>query len=377
MSRVTFEAFRPELVADAVRQPELDQLVGRARLRRRRRRGLAALAVAVLVLAGALSVLVPPRRGAEPVGPAIRHSGSRDVVFVDPDTIVEVVFDPCHVLFSVSGDGGRRWTPYRGPVPESTCPWSGPGHPVSYQVLDAHVFLTTIDAQQYLTTDTGLSWRRVPAQPVPVDEFDPRTTLLCQSSCTGRSAVQAVDLVGGTVQELRATSGLPTLAAVRGTADGAIWLTGWDMHGGPTVAWSVDHGRTWGTKALPHEVVEQMVLAACTARTAYLLLGFDPEVTVFATADGGLTWDQHAPGVPSSGDPAGAFCTTDGALAMATAKDLWVSFDRGATFARSASTPAGDAGCDRNLLWIRDPDAVHGYLTVDGRTWRQVDLSPE
>jgi hypothetical protein len=369
---VSFEAFRPELVADAVRQPELAVLVGKARVRRRRRT-LAALAVAVLVLTGALSVLDRPGRGAEPVQPAPRHEGSRDVVFVDAHTIVEVLFTSCSVRFSVSGDEGRGWSPYRGPTP---CDRTEPAHPVGYQVFDANTWLTTIAGQWYLTMDAGLSWRTVSTDPVHVEGFNSRA-LLCQPSCTGRSAVQAVDPLNAKVYELEATSGLPTLSAVRGTSDGAIWLVGRDMHGAPTVGWSVDHGRTWGTKALPYQAVEQMVLAACTARTAYLLLAFDPDAVVFATTDGGLTWEQHTSGVPTSGDPKGAFCAPDGGLVMATNKEVWVSHDRGATFARAGTNPSDVVGSGRGLLWTCDEDARYAIVTVDGQDWRRMSLNPE
>src|SRR5436190_13479830 len=105
MSRVTFGAFHPERVADAVRQPPLETLVRRARIRRRRRRALAAVAFAALALAGALSLLGPPKpAGSEPMDP--HHSGTGDVVFVDPRTVVEVSFTPCYVVFAASVDGG-------------------------------------------------------------------------------------------------------------------------------------------------------------------------------------------------------------------------------------------------------------------------------
>src|SRR5262249_43316290 len=152
--------------------------------------------------------------------------------------------------------------PYRGPVPETACHWTGPEHAIGYQVLDAHAYLANIDHQLYLTLDAGLTWRRVPAEPERVNEFLPRT-MLCQPSGTGRGAVQALDLFGPKVYELTATSGLPTLSAVRGTDDDGIWLVGRDMHGAPTAAWSIDRGRTWATKALPNRPVQLMTLAAC------------------------------------------------------------------------------------------------------------------
>jgi hypothetical protein len=332
--------------------------------------------VVVLLLTGALSVLAQPSRGTEPVQPAPHHGGSRDVVFLDRDNVVETIFTPCYVLFSMSGDGGREWTPYRGPVPERPCHWTGPGHPVGYRVLDAHLYLATVEGQLYLTMDSGSTWRRVPTDPVPVHEFNPRT-VLCESTCTGRSAVQALDLFGPKVYELQATSGLPTLSAVRGTADGAIWLVGRDMHGAPTAAWSIDHGYTWATKALPNRPVQLMLLAACDRRSAYLLLGFDPQVTVFATTDGGLTWEQHVPEAQLPGNPRGAFCTANGGLVMAVGTDVWVSHDRGATFGRSGLAPTGDVGVGQRLLWIRDADASHATVTEDGLNWWQAKLNPE
>jgi hypothetical protein len=120
-----------------------------------------------------------------------------------------------------------------------------------------------------------------------------------------------------------------------------------------------------------------MVLAACTARTAYLLLTFNPDAVVFATTDGGLTWEQHIPSVPTSGDPKGAFCTPDGGLVMATNKEVWVSHDRGATFARARANPLDVVGSGRGLLWTHQEDARYAIVTVDGQNWRRVDLNPE
>jgi hypothetical protein len=380
-SRVTFEAFHPERVADAVRQPSLDLLLRRARLRRLRRRVLASTVVVAVLLTGALSLLARPRADAEPMGP--HHSGTEDVIFVDPQTVVEVSFTPCYVLFSLSVDGGATWSPYRGPEPESPCHPTGSISPVGYVVVDRHTFLATVGGRQYLSTDTGVTWRGV-LSPLRVDGFSPGTRLLeCQGTCAGRTTVQAIAPVTGDLEELRATSGLRSFASIQGTPDGAIWVAGRDYQGAAMLAWSIDAGRTWGTKALPQDAANDMIVVARSARTAYLLLSLGDKLTSYVTTDGGLTWAWTFHAAPAAGSLVGAFSADDRSLTIASAREqwaddgqLWVSDDYGTTFTRGAPAPPGWAGSRAGMLWYHSLDDRYAYLTTDGRTWREVWLNP-
>jgi hypothetical protein len=119
-----------------------------------------------------------------------------------------------------------------------------------------------------------------------------------------------------------------------------------------------------------------MVLAACDKRTAYLLLGFDPDITIFATTDGGLTWEQHAASINPPTDPRGAFCTADGTLVLAIGVSIWLSDDRGAFFTGGVSR-ADEAWIGRGLMWTRNVDAGYAFVSVDGRSWQRVKLNPE
>src|SRR5262249_37173881 len=146
-------------------------------------------------------------------------------------------------LFVVSTDNGGHWRGNQGPGASSQCPPAADERVTDPRVLDDRTFLVTIKGQRFLSTHAEGNWSKIQAQPVIVDGFSPGARLIeCKLDCAQLGGVQAVDVVHGRLEQLRAISGLRQPAVVLGVGDQTIWAAGRDYTGAAMVAWSTDAG---------------------------------------------------------------------------------------------------------------------------------------
>ncbi|RLK24607.1 hypothetical protein DER29_2523 [Micromonospora sp. M71_S20] len=408
MSDREFGGFDVEIVADAVRQPSLDDLRSAALFRRRRRAAGAGLAM-VVALAGA--ALVPsagdPDGGnwaaPDPSGPAIERGVSELFLLTERVAVGVEVRDPCQISFSATEDAGRSWSDWRTAEYDGACTTTpdSEGFGVSdvrYSVLDERTYLVSVDGQAILSTDGGRTWRDVESAVIDVKAFPERARpVTCQNGCGAMKRPLAVEPGTGRVYRLADLASTHARAVVDQSDDGALWYVqaSPEFGGAATVARSVDRGATWQTSQVP-EGVTAIGLAAVSGREAYLLTEPRPAGTdgppsgssrLLHTTDAGRSWVDVDTDLPASSMVRPFTIGRDGALlvgepfAGGTTAYVWVSRDGGRHFTRSErSGTEGTVGVAPGLVWLggRDvmnlPATAHVQVSADGETWSRLPL---
>ncbi|MGN9775186.1 WD40/YVTN/BNR-like repeat-containing protein [Micromonospora sp. H33] len=410
MSDREFTGFDTATVADAVRQPPLDELWATVRARRRRRVAGMAL-VAVVVTVGMTAVPLGDRSPgvdwATPEPTATREDRGTRLFLTGGDSAVGVEHRSCVLRFAHTRDAGRTWSDY------ATAVYQVPGcrpdengmasTDLRFTVLDERSYLVLHNGERHLSTDHGRTWRSADEAMVTVTAF-PRVArpVFCQEGCGAMAEPLATDPGTGTVYRLRGepVSPYPPFS-IYPAADGAIWVTYWpgDADLRATVARSVDRGATWRTSKAPAGASVTAV-AAVSGTEAYLLTEPDPPPgtepmkpgvasRLLHTTDGGRTWTDVGTDLPSTPVVRGFTIGADGSLMISDSRHeadrvtdhLLVSRDGGRHFTRVRENGReGGTGVAPGSAWLygRDDMSVlgpdHVQLTTDGETWVRFSL---
>ncbi|MEU1395964.1 sialidase family protein [Micromonospora zamorensis] len=418
MSKREFIGFDVDTVADAVRQPSLDDMRTVARARRRRRTSGVALVLVVAVAGVAMLPLFgyAGRQGwTGPDQPPVRPDRSGQLFLTGPDSAVLAgvrdAEDNCFtVSFRRTDDGGRSWTDdemtrYR---TTNQCGPDGEGNPLGnpeFSVLSQRSYLVRDGDQLRLSTDYGRTWRDAEQAMVTVPAFPARAQpVFCQwgQGCGALREPLAVSSTG-TVYRLGGKPPSPYPPAILyPSADGTIWATYWPGDiGVMVVARSVDRGATWTTWQPPKRA-DVIALAGVSAREAYLLIGPPPPagaqptevegaVQLLRTTDGGRTWVDMGTDLPNSLENRFLVVGSDGALLLvemgnrqpsSNRSKAMISVDDGRHFktVREYDRRDGSVGAAPGHAWLygRDDLAVggadHVQLTGDGTAWTRFPL---
>ncbi|MER7418676.1 hypothetical protein ABT346_18145 [Micromonospora peucetia] len=408
MSDREFGGFDIETVADAVRQPSLDDLRSAALFRRRRRVAGVGLAV-VIALVG--SVLVPfaddpggvDWATPDPSYPPAERGVSRLFLLTDQVAVGVEEADPCRISFTATEDAGRSWSAWR------TAQYDGPctatpdaaGFGVSdvrYSVLDERTYLVSVDGQAILSTDGGRTWRDAESAVIDVKAFPERARpVTCQDMCGAMKRPLAVEPGTGRVYRLANLPATHARVGVDRSADGALWFvqSSAEFGGAASVARSVDRGATWRTSQVP-EGVTAIGLAAVSGQEAYLLTEPHPagmngpptgSSRLLHTTDAGRSWVDVGTDLPASSMLRPFTIGRDGILLVGepfvggATGYIWVSRDGGRHFTRSErSGTEGTVGAAPGLVWLggRDvmnlPATAHVQVSADGETWSRLPL---
>ncbi|MEU2610796.1 sialidase family protein [Micromonospora sp. NPDC007271] len=416
MSDREFTGFDVDTVADAVRQPPLDDLWAAARARRRRRAGGVALALVVAFASMAALPLAAGTRGVDWAGPdqpPVRQDRGGQLFITGPDSgvLVQVRDDGCgRVLFTHTEDGGRSWSDYDAARYDSTrCGKDAEGNPFGFpdfSVLGQRSYLVRDGDRLQLSTDYGRTWREAEQAMVTVAAFPEKARpVFCQRSCGALREPVAVDPATGTVYRLDGRPPVPyPPSSIYPAADGTIWMTYWpgELNGSMVVARSTDRGATWNTWR-PAVGADVIAVTGVSDREAYLLIAPPPppgaqpmrvEGTsqLLRTTDGGRTWVDVGTDLPNSLEMRSLVVGSDGSLLLAESGHMQmassrskalVSRDAGRHFttAREYDRLDGAAGGAPGYVWLYGRDdmtvlgADHVQLTTDGRDWTRFRLS--
>lgn len=421
MSDREFPGFDVDTVAEAVRQPSLDELWTRARARRRRRTSGVALAL-VVAFAG-MAVLPLAAGGVELAGPdqppVAPDRGGQLFLTGSESAVVAGVWEPdgeCPtVRFRHTDDGGRSWTDDDATRYTSTrCGQDAEGHPVAtpeFSVLGDRSYLVLDGDRLRLSTDYGRSWGDAARAMVTVDAFPAKARpVFCQRD-TGCGALReplAVDPSTGTVYRLGGPRPSPLPPSdVYPSADGTIWVLYPPASPGrpALVSRSVDRGATWNTFRSATAGVRAVV--GVSAREAYVVvdppapLGEPPwtvpgRVKLLRTTDGGRSFSDVGTDLPETPETRAITLGADGSLLAAESDNyageneppptftsqLWASRDDGRHFTRVQSYRRDDGGVGAapGAAWLYGRDdrsrggADHVLLTTDGQTWTRFPL---
>ncbi|MGC4744831.1 WD40/YVTN/BNR-like repeat-containing protein [Micromonospora sp. DT201] len=417
MSTPEFTGFDVDTVADAVRQPPLDDMRTAARGRRRRRTSGVALVLVVAVAGVAMLPLFGNTgRGGwtGPDQPPVKPDRGGQLFLTGPESaVVAGVWDADGGCFTVrfrhTDDGGRSWTDdemtrYR----TSFCGKDAEGNPLSnpeFSVLGQRSYLVRDGDQLRLSTDYGRTWRDAEQAMVTVPSFPARAQpVFCQWS-QGCGALREPVAVSptGTVYRLGGKPPSPYPPAnIYPSADGTIWATYWPGYVGVlVVARSVDRGATWTTWQSA-QGANVIAIAGVSAQEAYLLIALPPpggpqpaEVEgtsqLLRTTDGGRTWADVGTSLPHSLENRCLVVGSDGSLLLVETGNrepsnnrstAMISFDDGRHFktVREYDRRDGRVGAAPGYAWLygRDDLAVggadHVQLTRDGTAWTRFPL---
>jgi hypothetical protein len=381
---------------DAIEQPPLAEITGRASTLRRRRRAVRSATALVAIVAVGVAVLRPwaghpeatvPPADTPPSGPVytaagITINGLTEGVPQIPDlpgAITDVEFaDPDHgyvitnkLAFAATEDGGFTWQ--RRDLPAGT------------RTADLILFpggeLAVPDG--YVSADGGRTWRAPSLREVPAaagkDELlrlGPQNTVEVWSPQYGRRGVILAEQAPLSV----------TWVADRPTADGVWWVGGSlpDATGRPALASSRDGGHTWRLVELdaPPGLAQISVLGS----HAYAMdIGADRRIrAILYSADGGLTFAPTRTG--GDAQPATlageAVPLLDGRLLITTSTGhrWYLSGDNGATFTEATGSLPVVGGLRRTWagyvaydLFGPEP-AGWAAFSSDGSTWRKLHI---
>lgn len=412
MSDREFTGFDVDTVADAVRQPPLDDLRSAVRARLRRRTSGVALALVVVFAGMAVLPLAAGTRGvgwADPTPlPQVRDRATQ-LFMTGPGSGVgvEQVDFGCMVRFTHTEDGGRSWADWdAAEYRATTCRVDGSGNKnadLDFSVLGERSYLVRDGDKSRLSTDYGRTWRDAEQAMVTVSAFPAKARpVFCQEGCGALRQPLAVDPANGTVYRL---SGEPTSPyppfSIYPSADGTIWVTYWPGEPGVMViARSVDRGATWNSWR-PAKGANVIAVAGVSEREAYLLIepppppGAQPmEVKgpsqLLRTTDGGATWNDVSTDLPGSPVNRPFTIGSDGSLLVVQSgnmrpdliSSLLVSRDGGRHFTKGREYSGGDGsvGVAPGYAWVYGRDDVsaigadHVLITQDGSSWTRFAL---
>jgi photosystem II stability/assembly factor-like uncharacterized protein len=379
---------------DAIDQPPLAQVTGRAASLRRRRRAVRTGTALVAVVAVGVALLRPwaghPEATVQPAdtppsGPVYAAAGITingltagvpqipdlpggitDVEFADPDHGYVITNK---LAFAATEDGGYTWQ--RRELPGSA------------RTPDLMLFpggeLAVPDG--YVSADAGRTWRAPAVQEVPAAAGKDDLLRLGQ-----QHTVEVWSPENGRLGGLEKQPPLTvTWVAARPTADGVWWVGGTarDATGSPALASSRDGGRTWRLVGLTAPPGRAQV--SVLGHHAYAIVsGTDAGIrAILHSADGGLTFTPTRTGGGQPETLAGeAVPLLDGRLLITTTAHKWyVSRDDGATFTEATGgnlpivgglrrTWAGYVAYD---LFGPEP-AGWAAFSSDGSTWRKLHI---
>ncbi|MET8229120.1 hypothetical protein ABZS77_00370 [Micromonospora sp. NPDC005298] len=416
MSDREFPGFDVDEIADAVRQPPLDDLRSIAMARRRRRTGGVALAL-VVVFAGTAALPLAARSGGdgwtEPTPLPQGRDRATQLFMTGPDSAVGVEDGVCTIRFAHTGDGGRSWTDYDAARYRATsCRADGYGGETAdleFSVLGDRSYLIRDGALTRLSVDYGRTWQEAAPAIVEVAAFPKAARVVpCQDGCGAMQRPAAVDPSTGTVYQLPAEPTSPSrLRSIYPSADGAIWVTYQPENSGTqVVARSVDRGSTWNTWRTAEES-NVLAVVGVDRDEAYLLIDPPPPpgappmtvegpVQLLRTTDGGRSWADVDTDLPDTQETLRMAVGADGALLVAESDNfaldtdppptftsrLWRSGDDGRHFTtvRTYRREDGAVGAAPGLAWLYGRDdrtvggADHVLLTSDGKTWTRFAL---
>ncbi|MCZ7377790.1 WD40/YVTN/BNR-like repeat-containing protein [Micromonospora sp. WMMC250] len=418
MSNHEFTGFDVDTVADAVRQPPLDD-VRAAALARRRRRASGMAFVLVVALAGAA---VSPLFGntgqggwTGPDQPPIRPDRGGEFFLTGPESaVVAGVWDADEGCFTVrfrqTDDGGQSWTDDETTRYRTTnqCGSDEEGNPLSnpeFSVLSQRSYLVRDGDQLLLSTDYGRTWGDAEQVMVTVPSFPAEAQpVFCQwgRGCGALREPLAVSSTGA-VYRLGGKQPSPyPPASIYPSVDGTIWVTYWPGDiGVMVVARSVDRGATWSTWQ-PPVGANVIAVAGVSAQEAYLLIAPPPppgaqpmEVEgtsqLLRTTDGGRTWADMGTDLPNSLETRFLVVGSDGALLLVEAGNMqpsgnrstvMIGLDAGRHFKkmREYERRDGSVGAAPGHAWLYGRDdmttggADHVQLTADGTSWTRFPL---
>ncbi|MEH0928500.1 WD40/YVTN/BNR-like repeat-containing protein [Micromonospora sp. CPCC 205558] len=418
MSEREFTGFDVDTVADAVRQPPLDDVRTVARARRRRRTSGVALGLVVAVAGVAMLPLFgnTGRSGwTGPDQPPVMPGRSGEFFLTGPDSaVVAGVRDADEGCFTVwfrhTDDGGRSWTDDETTRYRTTnqCGSDEEGNPLSnpeFSVLNQRSYLIQDGDQLRLSTDYGRTWADAEQAMVTVSSFPASAQpVFCQwgRGCGALREPLAVSSTG-TVYRLGGKPPSPyPPASIYPSADGTIWVNYWPGDiGVMVVARSVDRGATWTTWQ-PAAGANVIAIAGVSAQEAYLLIAPPPppgaqpmEVggtsQLLRTTDGGRTWADMGTDLPNSLETRFLVVGSDGDLLLVEAGNMqpsgnrstaMIGLDAGRRFKkmREYERRDGGVGAAPGHAWLYGRDdmtvsgADHVQLTADGTSWTRFPL---
>jgi hypothetical protein len=379
---------------DAIHQPPLAQIAGRAGALRRRRRAVRGGAVLAAVVAVGVALLRPWAGGAEvPVPPAdtppsgpvyaaagIAINGLTEAVPDIPDlpgAIADVEFadaDHGYLIttlraFASTEDGGFTWQRH--------------ALPADARGTDLILFrggqVGLVDG--YVSADGGKTWRRPAAhgaQPVAAAGKDELLRL------NGGSTLDVMSPDQGLRGPLASPPPITvSWVAARPTADGIWWVGGTTNDGTnrPILASTRDGGRTWEPVVLDAPS-GQPQLSVLGHRAYAVVVGAGRTIqAILHSADAGKTFTRTRTGggaqpTTLAGD---AVPLLDGRLLVTTTSHTWyVSDDEGATFDEAGLPVVGSlrrtwAGYVAYDLFGGEP-AGWAAFSSDGGTWRKLHI---
>ncbi|MET7966115.1 hypothetical protein [Micromonospora sp. NPDC005305] len=390
MSDREFSGFQVNTVADAVRQPPLDELRAVARSRRRRSRGLGATALALV----AALVVTPLVAQSGRFGSAAPVPSSRpglpgkpgDFTLTGPDSGVDVRVDGCLLRFARTTDGGRTWSDWDDARYQASRCEPGPaGSDLEYSVLGDGIYLVYDGGLRRLSTDHGRTWQDASQVITAVPAF-PATArpVHCHLTCQAVDEPLAVDPSAGKVYRLTGPPPTPfQLFSLYPASDGSIWTT-YETGGATVGARSIDRGATWTTWT-PPTGRQLLALVGVDGREAYQVVsGGDEGTELQRTRDGGQTWSTTLVDLPK-GLHWDLTVGAEGAL-LAIAEtgpqghrlaEMWVSRDDGQTLtvARGDGMPVASVSVAPGYAWLfverpgSGGEADRLLLTRDGSVW--------
>ncbi|HEY0698034.1 MAG TPA: sialidase family protein [Micromonospora sp.] len=412
MSDHEFRGFDVDTIADAVRQPPLDDLRSVARARHRRRTSGVTLALVVAFAGAVVLPVVLGTRGvdwADP-GPTLlpRDRGTR--LFVtgpDSGVGVEHVDSGCTLRFARTKDGGRTWSDWdAASYRAAACPPGATEHdsqPLEFSILGDRSYLVLDGGTARLSTDYGRTWRDAEQAMVTVSAFPSKArAVFCQEGCGAIRQPLAVDPATGTVYRLsgKIPSPYPPFS-IYPSADGTIWATYWPGDPGVmVVARTTDRGATWNTWR-PARGANVIAVAGVSNREAYLLIEPPPApaaqpmerdgpTQLLRTTDGGATWKDVGTDLPASpvnrpftiGSDGSLLVAQSGNMTPTVASYLLVSRDGGRHFTREREHDSEDGavGVAPGYAWLYGRDdmsasgADHVLITRDASSWTRFAL---
>ncbi|GAA2594279.1 hypothetical protein GCM10010399_26140 [Dactylosporangium fulvum] len=383
-------AFDANTVAQAVRQPALDELHARIGTRRRVRKAGFALALAPVL---GVALFVPSTVGQPgPDRPPIEDvQGVQQLVFFSPTDAVAAREIGCTVRFTVTTDGGRSWSaeqPSHEPLACPTDPLERPSMLPRLQVLDMRTYRVKVDDTWQLTRDGGATWQPAASAITTVDAFPPGAKVLeCGVRCgipLPPAAPFAIDPASGAVYQLRLTELTGWTVVAYTTAGERLWalLADTSLRSAFRIAWSTDRGATWQSRPFEADDMPSGI-AAGPGNQAYVPFvrrnGADRTERLLRTSDGGVTWTTTETDLANNGVASPLTVNTDGTLMTAEESGYARSSRDGASFARgpaaliTGGTPGIDAGHGLVWLWEQGKPGT-AYVTGDSKTWTAVPL---
>ncbi|GAA0708608.1 hypothetical protein Drose_13100 [Dactylosporangium roseum] len=381
-------AFDAGTVAQAVRQPALDDLHARTGARRRMR--MAGIALALAPLLGA-AVIVPSTVGQPgPDQPVLEDvQGVQQLVFFSPAEAVAVREIGCTVRFTVTTDGGRSWSAEqasREPLACPTDPLTRASMLPGLQILDIRTYRIRVDGMWQLTRDSGTTWQPAASAVTMVDAFPPGARVLdCGVRCgLSPAAPFAIDPASGAVFQLRLTELAGWTPVAYTMAGERLWalLADSGLRSASRIAWSTDRGATWQSRSLEPDDMPYGVVAGPTGQ-AHVLFARRNDAhraeRLLRTTDGGVSWSSTATDLVGDGEQWPLAVTADGALitaehsGSARASRDGTHFTRGPVAHITGGTPGNGAGHGLVWLWEQERPGT-AYVTGDAGTWTAVPL---